>query len=127
MEITKESAISNCRKMWNWIAEETIKRKMIVEKIDYFEENNLKVPIIDLCYLCEYAIYKKIDYNWDIRSKCSFCPLKFTEVFYEPYCKHEDSPYKKWRSVCYDVSDKNFDNYIVAAKYAKEIAELPEK
>ncbi len=32
MELTKEEAIANHRKMWNWIAEETLKQERKVEK-----------------------------------------------------------------------------------------------
>lgn len=58
---------------------------------------------------------------------CYFCPLKFTEIHYMPYCKHKDSPYQKWWDVANNKINKDFNNYQLASEYAKEIANLPEK
>lgn len=62
MNLTREQAIYECRKMWNWISEETIIRKKVIKKNEYFEKNNLKIPI-EYCYLCEYSIKKSSDYK----------------------------------------------------------------
>ena len=41
MGLTKSEAIANHRKMWNWIADETMKRKCKVEKWDYFKAHGI--------------------------------------------------------------------------------------
>lgn len=42
IETAKEKSISNHRKMWNWIAEETLRLRRKVEKHEYFE--HFKIP-----------------------------------------------------------------------------------
>lgn len=48
MELTREQAIKEHRKMWNWLAEHPDK-----DKDDYLTLNNFK-HINNVCFLCEY-------------------------------------------------------------------------
>lgn len=119
MTLTREEAIKKTRNMWNWIADKTLERKMIVDKWNYFRENGIDfddMPSCD-CYLCEYGKqYGRYD------TKCKYCPLKFTSWGESFGCLNDDSPFYKWDSLM-----AGFDDYKIAAKYAREIANLPEK
>lgn len=111
MNLTFEETIENHRKMWNWIADETEKRKIIVSKEIYMKENNIKdIPVLH-CYCCEYTI--------DTRHKtdsCKICPISWGNKHKKSACEDKKSPYYKWvESHCWKS----------AAKYAREIANLP--
>lgn len=120
MALTFEKAVLNHRKMWNWIADETLKRECVVSKEDYFRENkifNINIPL-NLCYCCHYT--KRT------RFSCTACPIKWNPSYenngirtYE--CTYPNSPYTLWKEAC------RFGDYINAAKYAREIANLPKK
>ncbi len=107
MKLTREQAIEEHRKMWRWIAEETLKRKKKVWKENYFKEHpEYKELPISLCWCCEYA---------DV--KCLKCPL----VWPNGGCtekKEKIGLFYKW------VIETNYKK---AAKYARKIAELGEK
>jgi hypothetical protein len=65
MTLTKQEAIENHRKMWNWIADELEKKResnagvvdTISIKMDYFLHNKISPNNIPsaYCYCCEYA------------------------------------------------------------------------
>lgn len=125
MWLTKKQAIKKAKMMWNWISNETLKEKRVVNKNEYFQKNNIKKIPINECYLCEYIRkFEIIGPGYG----CEKCPLKFTniynlhnsELFIFP-CVREDSPYYKWLNLDY------IRDYELASQYAKEIAELPEK
>lgn len=109
MQLTKEEAIRRHRMMWNWIAEETLKRKMAVGKPDAFKHFKWNLCRYGGNWCCEYVVSNN--------KKCSECPL----VWPDNKCSGDKiSPYTKW--CCeYDY------NYELCAKYAKQIAELPER
>ena len=70
--ITKKQAIAEHRKMWQWIAEETLKRKKIVYKKEYMKEYFPNEDIRCNCFCCEYDKQKT---NPEENIGCKFCPL----------------------------------------------------
>ena len=104
--MTKKEAVENHRKMWLWIAEETLKRKKKMEKEDYFKEvrPGLKSVLND-CFCCQYV--SNIGSNL-----CIKCPI----IWDKTYCV--DSRYCEW---LFEL------DYNLAAKYANDIANLPER
>lgn len=54
-----EECITNHRKMWNWMADESEKQKRIVWKDEYFRKNGIKELPYSKCYACVYANSKK--------------------------------------------------------------------
>lgn len=119
MKLTREEAIERTRDMWNWIANKTLEREIIVTKWSYFIENGIDIDDIPVseCYLCEYSEQYGV---YD--AKCKYCPLKFTSETKSFGCLNDDSPFNKWDEVRFACGD-----YELAAKYAREIANLPEK
>ena len=114
----RKKAIENHRDMWNWISDKTLERKIIVNVWDYFRENGIdfdNIPSCE-CYLCEYGEQYGV---YD--TKCKYCPLEFTSYVESFRCLNDESPFYKWDSLM-----AGFDDYKISAKYAKEIAELPE-
>lgn len=60
MNLTREQAIAEHRKMWGWIADMTEKLKRKVEKEEYFREMGTSdIPRMQ-CYCCEFSIYYPI-------------------------------------------------------------------
>lgn len=111
MILTREEAIENHRKMWNWIADETEKRKKAVFTEDYFIEHNLNSCFL-YCYCCHYNKYINRSPN------CETCPVEWGGE--TGICTDKDSPYFRF-------SLTHYYDYKNAAKYAREIANLPER
>ena len=111
MNLTREQAIAEHRKMWNWIADKTEKLKRKVEKEEYFREMGIANIPRSECYCCEYLF-----------SGCIVIQLS--------YCKNEcainwgenlnciDSYYQKWIFI---------DGWQQSARLARIIANLPER
>ena len=106
MKLTREQAISEHRKMWNWIADMTEKLKRRVEKEEYFRGIGfLDIPYMK-CYCCEFERYNP--------NCCDeHCIIDWGEGI---GCA--DSYYKKWIFT---------DYWQEAALFAKIIADLPER
>lgn len=109
--MTKNEAVENHRKMWTWIALETLKRKSKMEKEDYFNEimPSLKGKIFNNCFCCNYA--KQLRYSVEF---CEMCPLKW------PFKDCTYSTYFLWH-------ETTSSDYEKAAIYALEIASLTER
>lgn len=107
--LTRERAIEEHRKMWNWIADETEKRKYKVDKVIYFIEHKDEYPIIPhiRCWCCEY----------DGCHACKKCPINWKNE--DNYCGNK-SIYVSW-----DLAD-DF-SYELCASLARQIANLPER
>lgn len=106
----EKKAIKNFRNMWNWIADETEKRKTKVHKDQYFTENKIHYEDLPMncCYLCEMYY-----------GKCSQCAVDWGDgVELVDYCEDFKSPYDLWT-----YSDDWKDSAIIA----REIANLPLK
>ena len=108
--MTKKEAVENHRKMWSWIAEETLFKKTKIHKKDYFEHFGIRAIPFRMCYLCEYVNTLNVKLF-----KCRKCPIDWGK---RKTCYADDSLYYKW----YKTSDHE-----LCAKYAKEISELEEK
>ena len=122
---TREQAITKHRQRWNWIADETIKRKRRIIKMDYFNENldkNEEPPLAG-CYACQYSAEQRGIISFS-KNMCQFCPIDW----------HSDSPY----AMCMNKDEHSFrsntfaawsetNNWKKAAELARQIAELPER
>lgn len=125
MSLTKQQAIEKHRQMWNWIADETLKRKCKIIKMDYFNENldkNEEPPLVS-CYACQYSAEQRGIISFS-ENMCQFCPIDW----------HSDSSC----TMCMDKDEHSFYNntfaawnetndWKKAAELAREIAELPER
>lgn len=110
MELTRERAIREHRKMWHWIAEETERRQEKVLKEEYFNMFFQTEDIANNCFCCEYGS--------QFRNICSHCPIVWGCAKKDSICIVSSSPYIKW---CLSTGWQD------AAKYARQIAELPER
>lgn len=108
--MTKKEAVENHRKMWRWIAEETLLREAKVHKKDYFEHFKIASIPFRMCYLCDYVNKLNIKFF-----KCRKCPVNWGKW---KTCYADHSLYYKWYKT---------DDYELCAKYAKEISELEER
>lgn len=106
MNLTRERAIAEHRKMWNWIADETEKLKRKVEKSDYFNAMGIDDIPDNECYCCEFNVYHPdyCDEHCIIDWGC------------DKWCLN--SYFKKWLFT-YDWQE--------AARLARIIANLPER
>lgn len=121
--VSKEKAITNHRMMWNWIADETLKRKYCVSKEDAFEHFKWDWDKIWIgCWCCHYAIIERNKNIYDIGvSTCEYCPLKWNHN----RCNYDGEFFKGLYSKWYIATINN--NYKKAAKIARKIANLAER
>ena len=119
--ITKEWTIAEHRKMWRWIAEETLKRERIVYKKEYLEEYFPNEDIRCNCFCCEYDKQKT---NSEENIGCKFCPLDWGSDCSTAQCM--DKSYSNDNSNLFALLAKISD-WKEAVKLAKQIAELPER
>lgn len=114
MNLTFDQAIEEHRKMWNWIANETLKRKRVITKKDYL----YRYPDLDLeneCFLCEYV------FN-NMNCDCDYCPVTWRNSDDSgKYCCSTDALYLKF-TIARDNNDHK-----EAAIIARKIAELPSR
>lgn len=111
MKLTRDKAIEEFRKMWNWIADETERcgEKMWPE--DYLHEFGFDWVQDD--FLCEYKRQNKTC------ACCGNCPISFNEDGGPAKdCEDAGSPYDAW----YWEED-----WKKAAELARRIANLPER
>lgn len=113
MNLTREQAVAEFRKMWRWIAQKTLMCERKVEKKEYFIENDLKF-VNSYCYLCEYSCSQK-KHIFKFESGCAFCPIIRAKE--RIICNCCNGLYYLW--------EKETD-YKKCAKLAKQISELPE-
>lgn len=130
--MTKKHALKNHRKMWHWIADETRKRKTTVNKQDYANECDDGLYLVPgMCYLCGHARQTLEKYRPKPQATyCQSCPVRWPDEkrISErnqslPFCIRpfeKPSPFDEWQTA---VGRKDWEN---AAKYAEQIAELPE-
>ena len=116
MRLTREQALNEHRKMWNWIADETEKRGYKVSKRDYlYRKRGFHELLFNDCFCCEYALsaMKK-----GADTTCSMCPIDWGIDETGKHITCLSSVYDKWN---------NATNPINAAQLARQIAELPER
>lgn len=123
MNLTREQAIAEHRKMWNWIAEKIeeteIEQRIEALKVEYIgeraEKKTLNIFPMNGCFLCEYA-YREKQKN-SMYGLCTFCPIETESV--------------KNRNVsCLAglyVMIKRANTWQEQATIARQIANLPER
>lgn len=120
MRLTKEKAIEEHRKMWNWIADQL--ENGVVEEVYQLKRRYCKENGFDLmndCFCCEY--------NHHFHN-CAHCPLIWgSEEFQRnTYCEPEfgeSISISWWKANCHSRNEE----YAEAAIIARQIANLPEK
>lgn len=114
MELTREQAINEFRRMWAWIAVETYGCRMKMHKEDYMETFGYG-GIACECFLCEYGVNRQKDDE----SICEYCPITFLDDHgRECECSVDGTAFMNWNDAL---------TWQDAAKYAWEIANLEEK
>lgn len=125
MKLSREEAIENHRKMWQWIAEETLKREKIVCKEEYLEEYFPNEVICCDCFCCEYG-RQQINLGYDMRYGCKFCPLDWDSSTTVMCCdRFTDDDDLGWFALWEKIT--KVLNWQQASELAKIIAELPER
>ena len=116
MKLTREEAISEHRKMWNWIADR------IEEEKEYQDIEDLKIEYCDRegfddiennCFCCEYT-----------NCVCEFCPIEWESEAGDYMCldQYKEKDCKGLYMLCFDELD-----WKEQAKLARKIANLPER
>lgn len=137
MKLTKEQAIKEHRKMWNWIAdqyEEGRTTDIHTLKSEYMIKAEIKEVILHNCFCCKYAkekIVSMISSANDIASvpdRCTQCPVIWgTEVYSHLLpCEHFFSAYQKLKRESCELDKLGVDSELCAC-FAREIANLPER
>lgn len=120
------------RKLWNWIADETEKTHKCIDKLEAFKHFGWSFCIDNFCWACKYTHWKekycsnRDEYVYgDCNEYCLFDWGKSDETELPLACANHEpfeySAYDYW-SICYETLDWQH-----AAKYAREIANLPER
>ncbi len=114
MKLTKDEAIANHRRKWNWIADETLKQKRRVEEWDFFKAHGIReIPFMGK-YCCDYA-----------RGNCDCCPIEWGDTTDFCKCLQKLQKYHGDPRGLYALWFRQ-PNYIKYAELARRIAELPE-
>ncbi len=127
--LTKKEAIRQHRKMWNWIADETIKQKRVVQKSNYFMANDIDgLKLHNMCYCCQYCAQEHHDYDKFYNNYCKNCPLVWESECNSYMCedKTRDGKFTTqnglFRDWCLIVENSKYEE---AAALARRIANLP--
>ena len=128
--LTKKEAIRQHRKMWNWIAKQSLKRKWKTTKSDYLCEkirnNSFERRLRHYCFCCEYATQAYLDKQLPVgESGCCFCPINWGGEAKEYMCENKIENDNTNLFALWDALPLN--NYKGAAKLAQQIALLPER
>lgn len=117
--MTVEEMLVKHKTLWNWLADETERRKGAVTKSEYFRKNKIPAPEHD-CYGCEYA--KQFTDDEFIRHLCTECPFDWRNAAGRiESCLDDGSLYDIWARCLLK------DEWQLAAEAARAIAELPLK
>ena len=117
--LSKSEAVRLHRLMWNWIAQTSIQEQRCATKEEAFKHFGWDLSTPCLCWCCAYTIFNGIREGID----CEFCPVVWgeNELGQNIGCLCRTSAFQSYGSA------RNREDYIEAAKYAYEIAELPER
>lgn len=125
MKLTREQAIKEHRKMWNWLAEHPEK-----DKGDYLKSNDFKY-VDDECFLCHYnhqndeeCCGEECIIDWGDAGGCmgSMFNLGLYKVYYELTSLLRDINKNSERS-----KDIAKGLRLIISRTARAIAELPER
>lgn len=124
MELTREQAIAEHRKMWNWIAKKIEELKIVVDIYDYKKEYlyiNKYYILWNKCFCCEYALRNCYT---DISLICQMCPLDWKSKANNVMCENAkyEEDYEGLYSLCCKAK-----TWQEQAALARQIAELPER
>lgn len=103
------------RRMWQWIAVETRKRKRYVEKFEYFEAFGIpkwERPYCN-CYACQCGRQRARDNGRDSGMGCSYCPIDWGKC--DCTCTEDGTLYDEW---------EHAPSYEDAAELAEQIAQM---
>ena len=122
MKLTKEQAIINHRKMWNWTADKTEERGKKVLEPEYFRKNQIADSVENYCYCCEFAKQFKC-ISGSIPWTCTLCPIDWDSKDSCPCCHPAyigkgKGLYARW------IDSRST---VTSIQLAREIAYLPEK
>lgn len=119
MKLTKEQAITEHRKMWNYIAD-VIEEYAHCFNVYYlkqvycfnYQEKYQVDTILDYCFLCEYT-----------EGDCDKCPLEWVSKISKYMCEDFEQFDNRglWRRCCYA------EKWQEQAALARQIANLPER
>lgn len=141
MKLTKQQAIEEHKKMWNWIADNIHllidnKQKSICELENlYCEINN--IVLIHNCFCCEYSM-QQLEYPYSYffvfdENRCEKCPILWgtEQKTNSYYCMYNGNKYHNIKSglrneILY-LSESHYKNIKEISKIARQIANLPEK
>lgn len=122
MELTREQAIAEFRKEWNYIADEIEKFKMVIGIVDckrrYCMEN-IRYPVKNYCFLCEYTCNGK----W--QQDCKKCPIEWPVNFGGAPCEGECSEDEQKNGLWWRCNTAK--TWQEQARLARQIANLPER
>lgn len=124
--LSKSEAVRRHRLMWNWIAQTSIQEQRCATKEEAFKHFGWDLSTPCLCWCCAYTVFNSVHYTvvGDIPNiDCDFCPVVWgeNELGQNIGCLYRTSAFQSYGS------DRNRGDYIGAAKYAYEIAELSER
>ena len=138
--LTKEQAIAEHRKMWNWIADRLEDHNdpgydIFTYKAMYMKENFPDDYIQHNCFCCQYAVQENNNNSltcincpliWGTEDNTDefFCEQGNRDVPFEDIYLFGEKGYGLWNYAQYLT--KNHD-YKEAAKIARQIANLPER
>lgn len=130
-KLSREDAICLHRKMWNWIADENEKGNN-VEKIDFLIEkgffSNNNFPMLSHnCFCCEYAKWKLYENGGGFDSRCFYCPLEWGNTNKDLLFMCCDAEMENDDKGLYCLWNDEAISPIEKAKYARQIANLPER
>lgn len=109
MNLTRDQAISEHRKMWNWIADETEKQKRKVYKDEYFYKIGIENAPKNMCHCCEFN-EQKGSYNSYCGNNCI--------IDWKSYMGCMGSYFLEWHII---------DDWQESTRLARIIANLPER
>ena len=124
MNITIKDAVDGFRKQWNWMADETLRQKRKVGKIEYFNAHSIGFRDMPFrcCYLCEFVVFGDRDIPVGFNHFCNDCPVewggKVNQCVRRNWYINKKGIYQKWFITA---------NYKKAARLAREIANMPLK
>lgn len=124
MNLTKDQAIKEHRKMWNWIAEQYKhgNTRVVYElKKEYCSWYGIE--ILHDCFCCEYAFNVCVHEN-----RCKYCPIVWgTEHLHEGwFCERTLDSEQGLYGKLFNLTLNKFEPED-AYELAKHIAELPER
>lgn len=129
MQLTKERAIQEHRKMWNWIADQYENKTDLLNKTEcvddlkrwYIYMTFLGETIDNDCFCCEY--------DYEFGGVCEHCPLEWNSIYSCCMCVDKDAFNNNLYGTISDFNHvKSSDNdFSCCAKLARKIANLSER